>query len=168
MTTVSKIRVRATLEYIESNTIYLVLEEKRRDIVFGFPWCVVFNACFRISSRYIIFIYIFDFEYEDVQNEFPFFPKGGDKNSPNLPFGFSRRRYFFFILFSFFINVYWYKLMGFHGGSPLSNLLLAVPWRLFCLGSFKLVILDVVYRQLSLFLLYINIKTGKNRCLLLD
>ena len=34
--------------------------------------------------------------------------------------------------------------------------------RLFCFGS--LVILDVVCRYLSLFLLYINIETGKNRC----
>ena len=38
--------------------------------------------------------------------------------------------------------------------------------RLFCFGS--LVILDVVCRYLSLFLLYINIKIGKNRCLMLD
>ena len=41
-------------------------------------------------------------------------------------------------------------------------LLLAVPRRLFCFGS--LVVLDVVFRYLSLFLLYINIKIGKNRC----
>ena len=45
-------------------------------------------------------------------------------------------------------------------------LLLAVPRQLFCFGS--LVILDVVCRYRSLFLLYINIKIGKNRCLLLD
>ena len=45
-------------------------------------------------------------------------------------------------------------------------LLLAVPRRLFCFGL--LVILDVVCLYLSLFLLYINIKIGKNRCLLLD
>ena len=45
-------------------------------------------------------------------------------------------------------------------------LLLAVPRRLFCFGS--LVVLDVVFRYLSLFLLYINIKIGKNRCLMLD
>ena len=38
--------------------------------------------------------------------------------------------------------------------------------RLFCFGS--LVVLDVVFRCLSLFLLYINIKVGKNRCLMLD
>ena len=38
----------------------------------------------------------------------------------------------------------------------------AVPRRLFCFGS--LVVLDVVFRYLSLFLLYINIKIGKNRC----
>ena len=38
----------------------------------------------------------------------------------------------------------------------------AVPWRLFCFGSF--VILDVVCSYLSLFMLYINIKIGKNRC----
>ena len=41
-------------------------------------------------------------------------------------------------------------------------LLLAVPRRLFCFGS--LVVLDVVFRYLSLFLLYININIGKNRC----
>ena len=92
----------------------------------------------------LFFIYIFDLKYEDVQNEFPLFPKGGDINLPNMPFGFSRSMYSFFILFSFFINVYWYKLMGFHGGSPPVILLLAVPRRLFCLGSFKLVVLDVV------------------------
>ena len=40
-------------------------------------------------------------------------------------------------------------------------LLLAVPGRLFCFGS--LVILDVVCRYLSIFLLYINIKIGGNR-----
>ena len=45
-------------------------------------------------------------------------------------------------------------------------LLLAVPRRLFCFGS--LVVLDVVFRYLSLFLLYINTKVGKNRCLMLD
>ena len=45
---------------------------------------------------------------------------------------------------------------------PLVILLLAVPRRLFCFGS--LVVLDVVFRYLSLFLLYINIKIGKNRC----
>ena len=39
-------------------------------------------------------------------------------------------------------------------------------WRLFCFGS--LVVLDVVFRYLSLFLLYINIKIGLNRCLMLD
>ena len=36
-----------------------------------------------------------------------------------------------------------------------------VPRRLFCFGS--LVILDMVCRYLSLFLLYINIKIDKNR-----
>ena len=41
-------------------------------------------------------------------------------------------------------------------------LLLAVPRWLFCFGS--LVILDVVFRYFSLFLLYINIEIGKNRC----
>ena len=41
-------------------------------------------------------------------------------------------------------------------------LLLAGPRRLFWFGS--LVVLDVVFRYLSLFLLYINIKIGKNRC----
>ena len=45
-------------------------------------------------------------------------------------------------------------------------LLLAVPRRIFCFGS--LVILDVVCRYLLLFVLYINIKIGKNRCQLLD
>ena len=46
--------------------------------------------------------------------------------------------------------------------APPVILLLAVPKRLFCFGS--LVVLDVVFRYLSLFLLYINIKIGKNRC----
>ena len=32
----------------------------------------------------------------------------------------------------------------------------------------SLVVLDVVFRYLSLFLLYINIKIGKNRCYMLD
>ena len=45
---------------------------------------------------------------------------------------------------------------------PPAILLLAVPRRLFCFGS--LVILEVVCRYLSLFVLYINIKIGKNRC----
>ena len=45
---------------------------------------------------------------------------------------------------------------------PPVNSLLAVPMRLFCFGS--LVVLDVVFRYLSLFLLYIDIKIGKNRC----
>ena len=45
-------------------------------------------------------------------------------------------------------------------------LLLAVPRWLFCFGS--LVVLDVVFRYLSLFFLYINTKIGKNRCLMLD
>ena len=39
---------------------------------------------------------------------------------------------------------------------PPSNLLLAVPTRLFCFGS--LVVLDVVCRYLLLFVLYINIE----------
>ena len=43
-----------------------------------------------------------------------------------------------------------------------SNFIAGVPRRLFCFGS--LVILDVVSRYLSLFLLYINIEIGKNRC----
>ena len=47
--------------------------------------------------------------------------------------------------------------------SPPVILLLAVPRRLFCFGS--LVVLDVVFGYLSLFLLYINIKIGKNRFL---
>ena len=42
-------------------------------------------------------------------------------------------------------------------------LLLAVPRRLFCFGT--LVILDVVCRSLSLFLLYLNIKIGKKKML---
>ena len=45
--------------------------------------------------------------------------------------------------------------------SPPVILLLAVPRRLFCFGS--LVVLDVVFRYLSLFLLYINIKIGKKK-----
>ena len=44
--------------------------------------------------------------------------------------------------------------------SPPVILLLAVPRRLFCFGSF--VVLDVVFRCLWLFSLYINIKIGKN------
>ena len=43
---------------------------------------------------------------------------------------------------------------------PPMILLLAVPGRLLCFGS--LVILDVACRYLSLVLLYINIKIGKN------
>ena len=50
--------------------------------------------------------------------------------------------------------------------APPVILLLAVPRRLFCFGSF--VILDVVCRYLSLFLLYMYIKIGKNRCEMLD
>ena len=38
--------------------------------------------------------------------------------------------------------------------------------QIFCFGS--LVVLDVVFRYLSLFLLYINIKIGKNRNVMLD
>ena len=45
---------------------------------------------------------------------------------------------------------------------PSTILLLAVPRRLICFAS--LVILDVVCRYLSLFVLYINIEIGKNRC----
>ena len=43
--------------------------------------------------------------------------------------------------------------------APPVILLLAFPRRLFCFGS--LVVLDVVFRCLSLFSLYINIKIGK-------
>ena len=46
--------------------------------------------------------------------------------------------------------------------TPPGILLLVVLRRLFCFGS--LVILDVVCRYLSLFVLYINIEIGKNRC----
>ena len=46
--------------------------------------------------------------------------------------------------------------------SPPVILLLAVPRRLFCFGS--LMVLDVVFRYLSLLLLYINIKIGKIGC----
>ena len=42
--------------------------------------------------------------------------------------------------------------------SPPVILLVTVPRRLFCFGS--LVVLDVVFRYLSLFLLYINTKIG--------
>ena len=45
--------------------------------------------------------------------------------------------------------------------TPSKLRLLAVPRRLFCFGS--LVILYVVCRYLSLFMLYININIGKNR-----
>ena len=40
------------------------------------------------------------------------------------------------------------------------------PRRLFCFGS--LLVSDVMFRYLSLCLLYINSKIGKNRCLMLD
>ena len=50
--------------------------------------------------------------------------------------------------------------------SPPVILLLAVPRRLFCFGSF--VVLVVVFRYLSLCLLYINTKIGTNKCLMLD
>ena len=53
-----------------------------------------------------------------------------------------------------------------HPPPPPIILLLAVPRRFFCFGS--LVVLDVVFRYLSLCLLYINTKIGKNRCLMLD
>ena len=46
--------------------------------------------------------------------------------------------------------------------SPPIILLLAVPRRLFCFGS--LVVLDAVFRYLSLFLSYTNIKIGTNTC----
>ena len=51
--------------------------------------------------------------------------------------------------------------LGFH-----SNFIAGRPKAvlLFC----SLVIIDVVCRYLSLFLLYINIEIGKNRCLMLD
>ena len=49
---------------------------------------------------------------------------------------------------------------------PPSNITAGRPRRLFCFGS--LVVLDVVFRYLSLCLLYINTKIGKNRCLMLD
>ena len=55
-------------------------------------------------------------------------------------------------------------------GRPQSSssppVILLLTDRLFFFGS--LVVLDVVFRYLSLFLLYINIKIGKNRCLMLD
>ena len=31
-----------------------LFEEKQRDIVFGFPWCVVRGAWFRVYSRYLV------------------------------------------------------------------------------------------------------------------
>ena len=48
--------------YIES--IYLVLEGKQRDIVFGFPWCIMCGGWFRISNRYFVVVVfsIFDLE----------------------------------------------------------------------------------------------------------
>ena len=45
---------------------------------------------------------------------------------------------------------------------PQVNLLLVVPRRLFCFAS--LVVLDVVFRYLSIFLLYIHIKIDMNKC----
>ena len=44
--------------------MYLVLEEKRRDIVFGFMWCVVRKTWFKISCRYLVF-----FLYLTLKNE---------------------------------------------------------------------------------------------------
>ena len=52
-------RVLIEVKYIES--LYLVLEEKRRDIVFDFQWCVMHGARFQISSMYT-FVLIFDLE----------------------------------------------------------------------------------------------------------
>ena len=58
-------------------------------------------------------------------------------------------------------NVHGYIIRtSLRAGQSLVNL--AVPRRLFCFGS--LVILDVMCRCLSIFLLHMNIKIGKNRC----
>ena len=57
---------------------------------------------------------------------------------------------------------------GFYGDlKPPAILLLAVPRRFFCFGSLVILVI-VVCRYLSLFVLYINIEIGKNRCLMLD
>ena len=45
-------------------------------------------------------------------------------------------------------------------------LLLAVPGQLFCFGS--LVVLDVLFLCLSLFLLCVDVEIDKNGCLMLD
>ena len=47
-----------------------------------------------------------------------------------------------------------------------SNFIAGRRKALFCFGS--LVILDVVFRYLSLFLLYINMEISKNRCYMSD
>ena len=73
-----------------------------------------------------------------------------------------------FVLFLLFVVAFWWTKAETRArvgrpqtsSSPPVILLLVVPRRLFCFGSF--VVLDVVFRYLSLFLLYINIKIGKN------
>ena len=54
-------RVLILPKYIES--IYLFfLEEKRRDTVYDFPWCVMRVTWYGISRRYLVFMLIFDLE----------------------------------------------------------------------------------------------------------
>ena len=72
--------------------MYLVLEEKWRDIVFGFPWCrTVVEWCVVCCPRFLVGTF-FLFGYltlkdEAVQNAISIsflFPKAGDTNSLNL------------------------------------------------------------------------------------
>ena len=64
------------LKYIDS--MYLVLEEKRSDIVLGFLWYVVAGAMCKISSRSLFIFDIWPFPI----SFFP--PKAGDINSLTL------------------------------------------------------------------------------------
>ena len=57
-------RVQILLKYIES--MYLVLEEKHRDIVFGIPWCLVPCAWlgFLVGILFFFFVFFFIFDLE--------------------------------------------------------------------------------------------------------
>ena len=55
--------------------MYLALERKRRDIVFGFPWCVKRGSGFLVGT---LFFFLFCFFYltlleEEVKMQTPFF-----------------------------------------------------------------------------------------------
>ena len=62
-------RVLIVLKYRKS--MYLVFEGKRRDIVLGFPWCVMCGGWFWIYIY--IYIYIMTLKNEEVQNLIPIF-----------------------------------------------------------------------------------------------